>query len=88
VAGALFDRHVLNHYQSAISEIRERGFYSTAAKASEPYIEALWYNFSTERQTITEDLVSGKLIGQTWTAVRRWFGSECPPPPSPPDSKS
>ena len=75
VAGRLFDRHVLEHYTTALAEIREQGLYATLAKTSEPYIEAVWLNFSSEKGTITQDLCTGKLVGQAWSAVRRWFGS-------------
>ncbi len=74
VAGRLFDRHVIDHYESALAEIRERGLYATVREASEPYIEAMWNNFSTDKVTITEDLLSGKILGHGWTAVRRWLG--------------
>jgi hypothetical protein len=71
VAGTLFDRHVIDHYQDALQDIRTRGLY---AESSGPYIAAVWQNFSTERPTITEDLLCGKLVGQAWGKVRGWFG--------------
>jgi hypothetical protein len=74
VAGTLLDRHVLNHYWTALGEIREKGLYATLAETSEPYIEAVWFNFSSERATITEDVLNGKLLGQAWGAVSRWMG--------------
>jgi hypothetical protein len=74
VAGKLLDRHVLNHYWTALGEIREKGLYATLAETSEPYIEAVWHNFSSERATLTEDVLSGKALGQAWGAVSRWFG--------------
>jgi len=74
VAGTLFDRHVIDHYQAALQDIRTRGLYATLAEASGPYITAVWQNFSTERPTITEDLLRGKLVGQTWGKVRAWLG--------------
>lgn len=76
VAGNLFDRHILDHYADALTEIRDRGFYATLAETSEPYIEAVWQNFSTEKATLTEDLLTGKLLGQAGAALRRWFGGE------------
>jgi hypothetical protein len=74
VAGTLLDRHIIDHYRQAAGELREKGFYNTLAETSGPYIEAVWYNFSSTRGTVTEDLFSGKLIGQAWGGVRRWFG--------------
>ena len=76
VAGTLVDRHILTHYSTALGEIRERGLYATLSTAAQPYIEAVWFNFSSDRATLTEDLLSGKMIGQAWSAVRRWVGGE------------
>ena len=79
VTGSLFDRVIINHYQSALEEIHKKGYYATLAETSQPYIDALWLNFSSEKMTITEDLLSGKMIGQAWTAARRWLGIKNPP---------
>ena len=74
VAGLLVDRHIVDYYRGALAEITEKGFYQTLSEASGPYVEAVWRNFSTSKGTITEDLVSGKLVGQAYGAVRRWLG--------------
>jgi hypothetical protein len=74
VAGTLLDRHVVDHYRTALGEIHERGYYATLSDASRPYIAAVWQNFSTERPTITGDLLSGKLVGQAASTVGRWLG--------------
>ncbi|MCO6042985.1 hypothetical protein NG895_03615 [Aeoliella sp. ICT_H6.2] len=74
IAGTLLDRLVVDHYRSALTDIHTRGYYNTLADVSQPYITAVWENFSTDRSTITEDLLSGKLVGQAATVVGRWFG--------------
>ncbi len=73
-AGTLLDRHVFDHYGEALEDIRQKGIYASLAETSRPYIGAVWVNFSSEKATITEDLLSGKLIGQAWGAARRWLG--------------
>jgi hypothetical protein len=73
-AGTLLDRHIIEHYRQSLFEIHTKGYYATLAEASGPYIEAVWQNFSTTRSTITEDLLSGKLIGQATRGVRKWLG--------------
>ena len=73
VAGKLFDRHIIDHYEQALAEIRQKGFYRSVAESSAPYIAAVWDNFHASRSTITEDLLSGKLIGTGWRAVRSWL---------------
>ncbi|MBN1911652.1 MAG: hypothetical protein JW818_18060 [Pirellulales bacterium] len=87
VAGRLFDRHVIDHYAESIGRIREDGFYTTVARTSGPYIDAVWQNFSTEKSTITEGLLSGKLLGQAWHGVRRWLGGSDPVEPEEPCSE-
>ena len=73
-AGRMFDRHVIDHYTEALADIRQQGIYASLAETSKPYLEAVWDNFSTDQTTITEDILSGKLIGKAWGAARRWLG--------------
>lgn len=75
VAGNLVDRHVLDHYAQAISDIHRDGYYATLAKVSGPYVEAVWRNFSTDQTTVTEDLLSGRLLGQAGATISRWLGA-------------
>lgn len=74
VAGNLFDRHILDHYSSALTDIHNKGYYNTLAEVSGPYVEALWQNFSTERSTITEDLLNGRILGQAKAKLGSWLG--------------
>lgn len=76
IAGSLFDRHVVDHYRTALTDLHTRGYYTTLADVSKPYIAAVWENFSTERSTITEDLLSGKLVGEAAKTVSKWFGAQ------------
>jgi hypothetical protein len=78
VAGALLDRHVLDHYRAAIDDIRGKGIYASLRDTSQPYVEAVWRNFAATKPTVTEDLLSGKLVGRAWQGVRRWLGREEP----------
>ncbi len=73
VTGSLLDRHVIGHYRAAANEILSDGLFTVASRVSEPYVEALWYNFSSDRGTITADLLTGKMIGQAWQTARGWF---------------
>lgn len=74
VAGRLFDRHIIDHYEAALANIQQKGLYAVLAETSAPYMEAVWQNFSSDKPTITEDLLSGKLVGHAYQSVRRWFG--------------
>ena len=73
VAGNMFDLHILDHYRQGLDEIQENGFYAILAESSEPYISAMWENFSSDRETITEDFLSGRMLGRTWKSVSDWF---------------
>lgn len=73
-ATRLFDRHVIDHYRTALNDIATNGYYATLAKTSGPYITAVWKNFSTESTTLTEDLLSGRLVGEATSAVGKWLG--------------
>ncbi len=89
VAGNIFDQHVIEHYRTALDDIRRDGVYTTLAQTSAPYIDAVWLNFSSQKPMVTEDLLSGKLVGKAWTGVRRWMGfapNEVPANP-PPDGE-
>jgi hypothetical protein len=71
VAGRLLDRLVLAHYERALAEIRSKGLYRCLAETGKPYVAAVWRNFSSQRTTLTEDLLSGKLFGRLGQALRR-----------------
>ena len=74
VAGGLFNRHVVGHYVESLNAVIERGFYETVRESSEPYVEAVWNNFAGDKQTLTEDVVTGRLFGRAAAAIRGWFG--------------
>ncbi len=78
VAGNLFERHVITHYVEALREIHEKGLFVTLRGVSEPYIDAVWYNFSDGRTTVTEDALTGRLWTRAWQKVRGFLGSQGP----------
>lgn len=73
VTGNVLDEHFFDHYRTAIGTIATEGIYSVLAESSKPYLDAVWFNFSSDRSTITEDLVSGKLFNQAIDSVTGWF---------------
>ncbi len=70
VAGGLFDKNVLSHYRDSLTHIQEQGFYETVRQSYEPYVTAVWNNFSTERDTWTETLLNPNNIS---SAVSKLF---------------
>lgn len=76
VTGNVLDEHFFDHYRTAIGTIASEGIYSVLAETSQPYLDAVWFNFSSDRSTITEDLISGKLFNQAIDSVTGWFSSD------------
>lgn len=80
VTGDLVDRHLFEHYRQGLEEINKQGIYAMVAQTSQPYLDAVWYNFAHDRPTITEDIVSGEMAGRVWdsvsNSVKGWFGEE------------
>jgi len=76
VAGGILDEHLFRHYSSALDEISTHGLYATLADASTPYLEAVWDNFSDQRETWTQDLLTGKLFNKAWEGVRNWWNAD------------
>ena len=76
VTGNVLDEHFFDHYRTAIGTIATEGIYSVLAETSQPYLDAVWFNFSSDRSTITEDLISGKLFNQAIDSVTGWFSSD------------
>ena len=73
VAGNIFDRHILDHYRDGLDELEAEGFYPFLANASGPYISAVWHNFSSDQPTITEDILTGRLLKKSWDSLNQWF---------------
>ncbi len=73
VVGGLFNRHVIDHYVTSLKTIHEQGLFETVRDTSAPYVEAVWNNFSDDRPTWTEEVVTGKAIVRGWKTVSGWF---------------
>ena len=73
VVGGLFNEHVVQHYTTSLKTIHEQGFFQTVRESSEPYVEAVWTNFSSDSSTLTEEIVSGRAPARIWGKVKGWF---------------
>jgi hypothetical protein len=71
VAGNMFDQHILQHYVQGIDDVRNKGFYSSLAETSGPYISAVWSNFADTRETWTEDVLTGRALKKAWNGLWR-----------------
>jgi hypothetical protein len=84
VAGNMFDRHILEYYEQGLADIRQKGFYATLRESSRPYISAVWTNFASEKETVTQGLLSGRMLGRAWSSLRAYWNSGQDAPPDPP----
>lgn len=73
VTANVIDKHIFEHYWTALEDISDRGIYTFVGEVSQPYFNAVWNNFSMEQATITQDLLNGKLIGKAWDGIHGWF---------------
>ena len=82
VAGSMMDEHIFDHYFDSIRVIQREGLYKTLAENAKPYLDAVWTNFSTDRITWTEELLSGRMVGRAWDGFRGWFAKNEPVKPT------
>jgi hypothetical protein len=60
---------VFQHYWLGLREIERRGLLPALSETSQPYLEAVWSNFSFDRKTWAEQLLSGELIKWRWSRL-------------------
>lgn len=70
VAGGLLNRNVLGHYVDGLRTIRQQGFYHVVRTSATPYTQAVWRNFAARHETLTTQIVTGRLFGRLWKSVR------------------
>ncbi len=69
IAGDLFQQHIIQHYWDGLRAIERNGLIPTLSNASQPYLEAVWANFTIDRKTWTEQLLSGELLKWGWSRI-------------------
>ncbi|MEZ6136103.1 MAG: hypothetical protein R3C53_14480 [Pirellulaceae bacterium] len=69
IAGNMFQEHIIEHYWEGLRSIEREGLIPTLSTASEPYLEAVWTNFSMDRKTWTEQLLTGELLKWGWSQL-------------------
>lgn len=76
VAGGLVNRNVLGHYRDSLERIRQQGLYALVRESYQPYVDAVWRNFSNERRSWTETLLDPRNISRGWDRMWTWIGGE------------
>lgn len=69
VTGDFVDRHLFDHYRQGLDQINEQGIYKMLIDSSQPYLDAVYFNFSSNRETVTEDFFSGRMIARVWRFI-------------------
>ncbi len=62
VATGLLDKVIIDHYKDALQRIAEKGLFAIVKESYEPYVEAVFKNFSGDRETLTEKVLDGRLL--------------------------
>jgi hypothetical protein len=70
VAGGLVNRNILSYYVDGLRTIHERGFYHVVRTSATPYTQAVWRNFASQHETLTSQIVTGRLFRKLWKSVR------------------
>ena len=73
VAGGLLNRQIIGHYADSLVAVKQRGFYETVRESSGPYVEAVWNNFSHDRETWTEEVVTGRAFQKALNGIKGWM---------------
>lgn len=74
VAGGLLNRNVLRHYRDSLNRVSEQGLFATVAESYQPYVAAVWRNFSSEKRSWTEMLLDPRNVTRGWDKVWKAFG--------------
>jgi hypothetical protein len=69
IVGNLFQQHIIQHYWDGLRAIERQGLIPTLSSASQPYLEAVWSNFTIHGKTWTEQLLSGELLKWGWSQL-------------------
>lgn len=75
VAGGLLNRNVLGHYRDSLTRVSEQGLFAIVAESYQPYVDAVWRNFSTGKRSWTESLLDPRNVTgglkKVWNVFRR-----------------
>ncbi len=74
VAGGIFNRNVLGHYRDSLNRLIEKGFYEMVRESYQPYVDAVWTNFSGERKSWTEQVLDPNNVALGMKRVWGLFG--------------
>lgn len=69
VAGGILNRNVLGHYRDSLNRLIEKGFYEMVRESYQPYVDAVWSNFSSEKKSWTEQVLDPNNISLGMTKV-------------------
>lgn len=79
VAGGLINRQIFSHYAGALKAVHEKGFFQTVSESYGPYVTAVFDNFASDRGTLTEEVVTGRLPARMWRGVKGFFSRKRAP---------
>lgn len=73
LAASMVNRHILGHYATALDDLQRKGFYATLNEVSTPYLDAVWNNFAADKETLTGEVLTGRLPARMLRTLKGWF---------------
>lgn len=67
--GDIVAQQIFSYYWIGLREIEKNGLIATLSRASEPFLEDIWTNYSMHRKNWTDQLLSGELLKWGWSRL-------------------
>ncbi|MCA9319937.1 MAG: hypothetical protein KDB53_04340 [Planctomycetes bacterium] len=73
VAGGIVNRVFIDHYWESLVRIHDHGLFTTLRECYAPYVEGVFKNFSASTDTVTQQVLDGRIPSRFWGWLRRLF---------------
>lgn len=67
IAGNIYQQKVIDYYWEGLRAVERQGLITALSRASEPFLETVWNNYSMDQKTWKEQLLSGELFKWGWS---------------------
>ncbi len=69
IAGNMYQQKIIDYYWEGLRAVERQGLITALSRASEPYLETVWNNYSMDQKTWKEQLLSGELFKWGWSRI-------------------
>jgi hypothetical protein len=63
----MYQQKIIDYYWEGLRAVERQGLITALSRASEPYLETVWNNYSMDQKTWKEQLLSGELFKWGWS---------------------